>query len=487
MSAAQSNQVKKRPPIVVVMGHVDHGKTTLLDYIKKTNVAAKEIGGITQAVGAYEITHNNEKITFIDTPGHEAFIAMRRRGSQVADIAVLVVAADEGVKPQTKEAYQVIEETKTSFVVVITKIDKNNADINRVKNELGRLGILLEGMGGNISWQAVSAKTGEGVKEFLDLLLLTAEVAGLSYDPQAVGRGFVLESHLDSRRGVVASVIIQDGLLRVSDEVTVGRLRARIKSLENFLGERIKSAEPSAPVLILGFSEIPDVGAEFVVGAPFDKKALAETGAIDQSAPPVVDDRKQAINLILAARDTGSLEALKAVISGLPVPEDYRIKVINEAVGDLTDGSVKLAISTGSIIVGFKVKVSKAADNLAKSLVGGQPVTIIVSEVIYELVDKLEEWLAKLREQRTVGELEILAIFDKKSGNKQVIGGKVKEGVITNNSNFHLKRGGSDLGIGRILNLQREKKDTTEAAADQECGLLVNFESEIKVGDLLVV
>ncbi len=462
-----SNNLKKRPPIVVVMGHVDHGKTTLLDYIKKTNIAAKEAGGITQSIGAYEITHNGEKITFIDTPGHEAFSKMRARGTKVADIALLVVAADDGVKPQTKDAHRIIKESETPFIVVINKIDKNNADVNRVKSELAQEGIMLEGFGGNISFKEISAKKGDGVEELLDLILLTAEIEGLTYDPQNPAKGFILESHIDSRRGIVASAIATDGILKEGDMIG----GVKIRSLEDFLGKRIKQAEPSAPALILGFAEVPEIGMEFIVG-----EGSISTVNYKSSEQEI---KEGALNIIIKASDTGSLEALTEVINNLPLPENVSINIVNQSVGDVSDGDAKLAINTGALIIGFKVKEKTATED--------KRLRVITSDIIYELIQKIEEWLKKTNEHIVAGDLEVLAVFGKKGGNKQIIGGKIAEGYMQNNSHVAIVRGGKELGGGKIVNLQKDKKDANRVEADNECGLMVSAEIEIKIGDHLII
>ena len=305
-----------RPPIVAVMGHVDHGKTSLLDYIRKTNKAEREAGGITQSIGAYEIDvpHANQpksasrKITFIDTPGHEAFSKMRARGATVADFAILVVAADESIKPQTRESIKILKDTSTPYVVAITKIDRNNADIERVKNDLMSEEVLLEGAGGNVSWQGVSVKTGEGVKELLETILLLSEVEALQYNPLAAARGFVLESHKDSRRGVVASVIIREGVLKEGDKIATYSASGQARFLENFLGKRAKSLAPSSPASIVGFETIPKAGEEFWVGE-------AEAGArADTSAKSHEEKETGRLKVVLKAEMSGSLEALKQLI-----------------------------------------------------------------------------------------------------------------------------------------------------------------------------
>ena len=486
----------KRPPIVVVMGHVDHGKTTLLDYVRKTNLAAKEAGQITQSIGAYEIKHQDNKITFIDTPGHEAFSQMRERGSQIADIAILIVAADESVKQQTKEAYKIIKESKTPFVVAVNKIDKPNADLNRVKNDLAQESILLEGAGGDISWQAISAKTGEGVNELLDLILLVAEVEDLQCDTKSHGQGFILESHIDSRRGVVASIIVKEGNLKEGDEIATHNMQAKIRFMEDSAGKRIKAAEPSAPVLILGFPEVPTIGTEFIVGTStlFQKIAGSIKAGHEEvkkiahhlSSPLAKVDDINVINLILKANDSGSLEALSGVISALPLPEDHKLNIINQGVGDITDGDIKLAASTGALVLGFNIKISRAGESIMKSG-GGEKVQVLTSSIIYELTKDFEDFLKKFKQAKILGDLEILAVFDKRSKSRQVIGGKVVEGEITNNSDCLIMRRGKDIDTGRIINLQRNKEDANKVEVGNECGLLINTETEIRAGDHLII
>ena len=473
----------KRPPIVVVMGHVDHGKTSLLDQIRKANVAVREAGGITQSIGAYEIEHNGERITFIDTPGHQAFSQMRVRGAKIADVAILVVAVDDSVQEQTKEAIKVLEHPpaggqKTPFIIAITKIDKANIDINKTKNDLMAAGVLLEGYGGNVSWKGVSAKTGEGVSDLLDLILLTAEVEDLKYEPNNPGRGFVLESKSDSRRGVTATVIVTDGKLKVGDEVCVGSVPAKIKSLENFLNKPIKEAMPSAPVLVMGFKEVPKIGEELLVGGELvvPKVALAA----NQPRPLMAGkDSRVVINLILKADSSGSLEALSAVIKSLPLPANHELNVISEGIGEISDGDVKWR---PNIIIGFRVGAGRAADDLAKV----HEVRIMTSEIIYDLVKQLDDWMKGIGQKVVSGDLEILAVFGKKGGDQQIVGGKVASGEVKNNSAFEVQRGGKGLGVGRIVNLQQQKRDAIKVEAGGECGLLIKSEVEIRAGDHLI-
>lgn len=466
----------KRPPIVVIMGSVDHGKTTLLDYIRKANVAAKEAGGITQSVGAYEITHNNERLTFIDTPGHEAFSKIKARGAQIADIAILVVAADDGVQPQTKEAIKIILASQTPFIVVINKIDKV-PDTSKVKNELMQAGVLLEGYGGNISNQPISAKTGEGINDLLDLILLAAELEHLDYDPAHHASGFILESKLDRRLGIVATLIVTDGILKAGDEIAAGRAVGTVKILQNFLGEKVSSLSPSAPAVVTGFESLPKAGEKFHIGGTEEKP---EAGKKNVKAAPK-ETKEGVINLILKADASGSLEALSQVIRALPQREGQSVEIIEENVGDITDGDIKMAGSTKSIIVGFKTSASKAAETLARA----QNIKIVQSEIIYDIVKAVEETLTSLGKPVAKGKLEILAIFSKK-GTKQVIGGEVKLGLISNQASLEVERGGATIGTGKIINLQHNKRDAVSVETGKQCGLIFDSAVEIKVGDILI-
>ncbi len=465
-----------RSPIVVVLGHVDHGKTSLLDYIRKTNVIAKEAGGITQSIGAYEIIHLSagsgqpKRITFIDTPGHEIFSKMRERGARAADLGILVVAADEGVKPQTKEAIEILNQTQTPFVVAINKIDKPNAEIERVKTELMQAGVLLEGFGGNISWHGISAKTGEGINELLDLILLVAELEGLTYNPEARASGVIIESKVDSRRGITASVIVKDGILKVGDEIATASAFGKVKILENFLGEKVEEISPSAPALILGFETLPQVGEEFKSG----KIELVEVKKGKEEV--IIAPEEGLLNLILKADVSGSLEALFEVIKTFP-----KAKVITKSVGDITDGDVKSALANRAIIVGFRSRISRPAENVAKS----SGVKIIASEIIYELLKSLEAEFKALEAPIINGKLEILGVFGKKNG-RQIIGGRVLMGILKNNLNVNIQRGEQIIGQGKIINLQKEKRDVNQVSEGEECGMLLESSTAINIGDQLI-
>lgn len=471
----------KRPPIIVVVGHVDHGKTTLLDAIRKSNLAAKEAGGITQSIGAYEITHHGERMTFIDTPGHEAFSSMRKRGAKAADIAILVVGADDGVQQQTKEAIKILTESETPFVVAITKIDKTRGEVDKVKNELLQAGVLLEGYGGSTSWHGVSAKTGEGMNELLDLLLLASDMEELTYDEKKSGSGFILEAKRDSRKGIMAMAIVTDGILRAGTYIKASGATGKIRGLENQLGKRVDEFIPSSPVVIVGLDTLPKIGEQFETS---DKEfmALQEGVAAKTRAKTVVDKKIKIINIILKADVAGSLEALDAIVRAIPCPADVKTEIIDESVGEITDGDVNEAVSHSAIIVGLKTEPTKAAEALAR----GQKVMLVISGVVYDLVKSIEELIKAGGAPKPLGELEVLAIFGKKDGRKRVIGGKVIAGELQMGV-VEVQRGGAVVGRGRIINLQSQKKDVTKVAAGNECGMLFDADTEVAVGDHLIL
>lgn len=485
-STSENKGQVPRQPIVVVMGHVDHGKTTLLDHIRKASVALREAGGITQAVGAYEIEHPStssgqapKKITFIDTPGHEAFSKMRSRGAQVADLAILVVAADEGVKPQTKEAIKTLRDSKTPFVVAITKTDKPSADIERVKNELTANDVFLEGYGGDISYQPISAKSGEGVSDILDLLILASEMENLSYDPAAPAEGFVLETQTNKNRGTEASVIVKNGVLRQGDAIATPSAKGRVKILENYLGKQTKEVPAGAPALIVGFEALPQVGEIFQTGASADETVLVKTGPAETTEPEKKQDG--ALVTILKASDAGSLEVLSEIMKNLNPEKPLRI--IAEGIGDITENDVKLAVSSGAAIVGFK----NSADKAAKALAQAQAVVIVTSDIVYHLVTAVEDLVKKAESAVLVGELEILAAFNVAKLDKQVVGGKVTKGIFKNRSQFVIERAGERVGQGRVTNIQEQKKDVSQVLEGKETGVLVSAGIEIKTGDKLII
>jgi translation initiation factor IF-2 len=467
------------------MGHVDHGKTTLLDFIRKANVAGREAGGITQAVGAYEIEHKTSdgavrQMTFIDTPGHEAFSKMRSRGAEVADLAILVVAADESVKPQTREAIKTLRDSKTPFVVAITKTDKPGADVDQVKNDLTAEEVLLEGYGGNISYQPLSAKSGEGVDELLDLLLLAADLENLKYDPASAATGFVLETRTNKTRGLEASVIVREGVLKRGEVIATVTAKGKIKIMENFLGKQAKELPAGSPALVVGFETLPQVGETFHAGEAAD--GVVKTPMVRPDiAPAVQEGGRKGLRLILKSGDAGSLEALSEIIHALPAEKP--LTIIAESVGDISESDVKFAVSGGAVVVGFKSRVDKAAQALALA----QEIQILTSDIVYELVTTVEKLIEDNATPPPSGQLEVLAVFGQDKLDKQVVGGKVVSGIFRNRAEFTIQRGEETLGRGRVGNLKEGKKNVTEVGEGKECGLMVGAPVEIQKGDLLVI
>ncbi len=470
----------KRPPVVVVMGHVDHGKTTLLDFIRKSNTAAREAGGITQAVGAYEIEHNKERITFIDTPGHEAFTKMRSRGAQIADIAILVVAADDGVNVQTKEAIKIIVESELPYIVAINKIDVAGANVEKAKSSLLQAGVLLEGMGGGISFQPVSAKTGEGVTELLDLILLTADVEELTCDLTAPAEGFILEAHMGSGGGTVTA-IIKNGTLRAGDAIATPTATGKVKGLKDFQAKAAKELLPCSPAVILGFESLPAIGDPFATGDKIIDLPKAPAATQHNGGAAMIAGTTK-MNLILKAGVAGGLEALSDAVKKLKVPGNTNLVIASEGVGEITDGDVKQAISTNGIVVGFKVKITPAA----KTLLTAQRIKLFQSDIIYELLESLEEELSGKKRQMIAADLEILAVFDQKNNGAQIIGGKVTAGELKNQSEVEIHRKGAQIGTGKITNLQQSKKDVSTVVAGLECGMLFSSSILVVKGDHLI-
>ncbi len=473
-----------RAPVIVIMGHIDHGKSTLLDYIRKTNVVAGEAGGITQHLGAYEVTHNKQKITFLDTPGHEAFSAIRERGAAIADIAVLVVSAEEGVKTQTLEALAAIKAAGRPFVVAINKIDRPNANVERVKQSLAEHGVLVEGYGGNISWVAISAKTGAGIPELLDLLLLTAELENLTGDEKLAGTGLVLEANRDPRVGVTATLLIKNGTVNTGDWVVSGSQAIKIKKLENYLGEMIKSASFSSPVKVYGFTDIPLVGGEFTT---YTDKKVAEATAANfkiKDISEVSTETTWELPLVVKADVSGSLDAVMKEIKKLNRPEAAG-KIIASALGTINENDVKSAAgSKNSIILGFNVKADKNALDLAERL----GLTIATFDIIYKLSEWLELELESRRPKTQVevvsGEAKVLKIFSQ-TRDKQVLGGQVRTGLMNKNRDVNIVRREKIIGRGRLTDLEQAKKKVSEVADGLQFGAVVEAKITIAPGDVL--
>lgn len=498
-TAAPQTKTVERPPIITIMGHIDHGKSTLLDYIRKTNVVAGEAGGITQHLSAYEALHTAgsgmvKSITFLDTPGHAAFSAMRSRGAHVADIAVLVVSAEDGVKPQTLEALEAIKSAGIPFIVAVTKIDKPNANVERTKQDLAEHGVYIEGYGGDIPTASISAKTGEGVSELLDLLLLVAEMAELSGDPGTQAEGVVIESHLDHKRGIGATLIVQNGTLKRGGYVVAEDAFAPLRIMETAQGKTVDTAGLSSPVRVTGWQKMPRVGSRFTAvaskrdaeaAARADKETSRTSPEQKQSSVGVDADRPNAIFPLIIKTDTvGTLEAVENELSRINVP-GVELKFVSRGVGTISENDCKLLAGTkGAVIAGFRVGTDGNVSEIAER----SGVDIKVFDVIY----KISEWLAQEMEKRVPrveveevsGEAQILRIFSTR-GNKQVTGGRVVRGTITVASNVRITRRGHEIGRGKILELQRQKLPAGDVAEGTEFGALVESKIEIAPGDTI--
>jgi len=481
----------KRPPVVVVLGHVDHGKTTLIDYIRKTKVAEKETGGITQHIGAYQAEHNGKTITFLDTPGHEAFSAIRSRGAKIADIAILVVAADEGVKPQTKEAIRHIQEAKIPFIVALNKTDKPQTNPAMAKQQLAEEGVLFEEWGGQIPVLEISAKTGKNVDELLELVLLTAELENLESNPAKKAEGVVIESHLDKKRGYLASLIIQDGTLRVGEYAVSGRNSAKIKMMEDFLGKTIKEAGPSKPALTLGWSQSVDVGEKFQVVETREEAEKLVNQAPAAKAPIFVKEsgpqkeNKKNLNLVFKADTQSSLEAINEAIKNI-TSEEVAFNVLGYGIGNINDNDVKTVGPTHGAVYGFYVETENSVSRLAEK----EKVRIKTFEIIYELVEELRKDLSELLEpeiKRTVlGKIRVLKLF-KKGANNQIVGGKVIWGLVRRGASIDVLRNDAKIVSGRLGQLQHNKVDADEVKEGLEAGIKFEGPAEIQEGDTLEI
>jgi translation initiation factor IF-2 len=516
----QNNTAKmqnERAPVVVIMGHIDHGKSTLLDYIRKTNICEKEAGGITQHISAYEVCHEKDgkkkNITFIDTPGHEAFSKMRSRGAIVADIAVLVVSAEDGVKPQTIEAIKAIKCAGLPFVVAINKIDKPAADIERTKQNLAENDVYLEGYGGDISWAAISAKTGQGIPELLDLILLMAELAEFTGDTTKAAEGIVIETKLDTKKGISATLIIKDGTLARGAYIVAGDAWTPVRIMENFLGKPIEIASFGSPVQIIGWTKLPEVGSLFYAvhskkeaeaeAVKYASELAATKAAITKNVVVKVANNgpvktvatngvvggenviveKAQLPVILKTDTVGSLEGIEHEIKKIH-HDTVEVKLIQKGIGPISEIDIKGALgAVGAIVLGFNVKTDSAALNLADR----SGITVKNFTIIY----KLSEYLIELANERAPkpteeirGTANILKIFGRQR-DRQVVGGKVESGAIKVGEIVTIRRRGAEIGTGKIRNLQQMKADTNTVTEGKEFGTQIESKIELAAGDTI--
>lgn len=482
-----------RPPVVVVMGHVDHGKTKLLDAIRETNVVDQEAGGITQHIGAYQVTTHDRLITFLDTPGHEAFKAMRSRGGQIADIAILVVAADDGLQPQTLESISVIQKENLPFIVAINKIDKEGADIERVKQQLSEINLQPEDWGGKVVCQPISAKQNEGISELLDLILLLADMQELKADNQGTAVGTIIESHVDKSEGPVATLLVQAGTLKIGDMFITGNATGKIKTLKNWIGKDVKEATPSMPVKILGLKQSPVIGEVFEVISnkkDFKDKSKNLSSFVSQSkfsnssnGSEEEDANMAVLNLIIKSDVLGSAEAIEESLSKIKV-DHTKIKVLKKGLGQITEADVMNAAATSALIIGFHIKENKNVQSLADD----KQVTILYFDIIYKLLEEIEDRLELIKGKKVIhkilGKLEVLKIF-KTSKENMIIGGKVIDGKISTHAKVRLLHNGQIESLGDIKNVQSGKENISEAVVGNEVGLEYWGEPIVQVGDIL--
>jgi translation initiation factor IF-2 len=487
LSRTEKSKLKPRPPVVCVMGHVDHGKTKLLDAIRETNVMEGEAGGITQHIGAYQVKAKGKPITFLDTPGHEAFKAMRERGAKITDIVVLVVAADDGVQPQTIEAIKHAKNADIPIIVAINKIDKEEADPGRVKKELADQGVLTEEWGGNTICVEISAKYKKNLEKLLETILLVAEMEELKTNPEIKALGTVIESHVDPKKGPLATVLVQGGTLKLFDSVTASNIFGVVKAMENFQGKKIDHAKPSTPVKILGLEAVPEVGDILQVEESREraKEKISKLKKIIHS--PKIKKEKEGkikkLNVILVADVQGSLEALISALSKIK-SEEVKVQIINFKVGKITESDIMMAASSNARILGFNAEITSVAKRLAED----RKVEYKNYDIIYRMLDdvkkKLEEMLEPKKIAVRLGKLQILAIFRQEKG-KMIVGGKVLSGKITPKASLKIIRDEKIIGEGKVLNLQFNKADVDEVTQGKECGLSVSTQTKPKEGDVL--
>lgn len=488
MTKNVKNSILKRPPIVCVMGHIDHGKSTLLDYIRKTNIVDTEAGGITQRISAYEVVHKTpegkeEKITFLDTPGHEAFGAMRTCGSSIADIAILVVSAEEGVKKQTLDALNCAVENKIPYIVAINKIDRPESNIEKTKNSLVENEIYIEGYGGSIPCVAVSAKTGEGVNELLDMVLLMTDMEDLKGDMSKTAKGIVVEAHLDKQKGITAVLIIRDGSLKNGMHVVSGNRIAPTRIMEDFLGKKITEASFSSPVRIVGFDDLPRAGSVFesFVSKKEAEKKVSEFLEQNKKTPIKITEQSEdsdeiCIRVMIKAEVAGAMDAIEHEIKKIK-SDKVKIKIVGSGIGDIAENDVKLASGRNpATIIGFAVSVDSSAKDLAER----SGVEIQVFDIIYKigewLGEKVAEKTPKVMVEETTAKVKILKVFSSLK-DKHIIGGRVENGTVSVGQEAKIIRKEQEIGKGKIKELQQQKEKTSEVREGVEFGC--QFQSEM--------
>ena len=497
--ADDEKDLVKRPPVVTIMGHVDHGKTTLLDYIRKSNVASGEAGGITQAIGAYSVKHNNQLITFIDTPGHAAFTQMRARGASITDIVIIIIAADDGIMPQTKEAIDHAKAAKVPIIVAINKIDKEDANIERALTGLAEAGLTPEEWGGDTIVNRISALTGEGVDELLENILLIAEMEEYKANPSRYATGAVIEAKKDNKTGSSATLLIQNGTLRLGDPIVIGTSYGKVRTLKNDLGQNIVEAGPSSPVEVTGISSVPSAGDKFMAfESEKQAKQIAEerkerakkqdtnfSGMTLEDLFGKIQEGIKEINVVIKADVNGSLEAVKSSLEKIDV-EGVKINIIRGGVGAVTESDIVLASASSALIIGFNVRADNKTNDIAKQY----GISIKNYDIIYKLVEDMEKAMKGMLdpefEEKVVGTLEIRQIF-KFSKVGLIAGCHVLSGVVKNNQKARIVRDGVVVYNGSIKTLQHEKDQVKEVKKDMDCGLTLENCQDYKEKDIIEV
>jgi translation initiation factor IF-2 len=498
IAAREGSQTVTIPPVVTIMGHVDHGKTSLLDTIRKTKVAAGEAGGITQHIGAYQVEINGKKITFLDTPGHEAFTAMRARGAQGANIAIIVIAVDDGIMPQTREAIDHAKAAKVPLIIALNKIDKANANPDRVKQQLAEIGVMIEEYGGDTVCVPISARKGTGIDELLEYILLVAEIQDIRANPNRLATGVIIEARVEKNSGVTATVLVQQGTLKMGDNIVVGPISGKVRAMFNDRGKRIQKAPPSTPVSILGLPEVPQAGDQL--------RAVADEKTAKQNALQEVEKRRnesiplgqvsldtlymqmqegtvKELNIVLKCDVQGSSEAIKNALSKLG-EDNLKVRMIHEGIGNISETDVHLASASGAIIIGFNVKADGAAQREAQR----EGVDIRYYAVIYKLLEDIEAALTGMLEPtyREVidGHAEIMQIF-KAGRNVTIAGCRVTDGKLARSAQIRILRKNEKIFEGKIASLRRAKDDVREVASGYECGIVIEDFSTFEVGDII--
>lgn len=492
---------QSRPPIVAILGHVDHGKTTLLDFIRKSSVAKKEHGGITQAIGAYQVEHDGKKITFIDTPGHAAFEKMRSRGARVADIAVLVVAIDDGIMPQTVEAIKHIQAAQVPMIVAVNKVDlfrsnlpssgdKGKIDfssnneyqvaLNKIKKQLSDHKILVEEYGGDVPIVALSAKTGEKVNELLETIILVAEMNELKGDPQLPPSGVVIEANIDKFKGPVATLLVRNGTLKKGDQIVLGGVKGKVRGMFDYMGSPVESAPPSMPVEILGLEEVPQVGAALGEEAAMAAKLQQAQSLVEK----LRNDKVAVLNVIVKADKQGSLEAIEDALQKFNSEGKEHVKIISSGTGDIMESDIKLASSVSAIVLGFNSKIAPQAAKMAET----EQVLVRTYNIIYELIDEIEDVVEGMLKvgalEEIFGQAQIIAEFPY-GKNVRIAGCKVLDGTISKGPKVKIIRGEEIIGESKIKSLKKVKDEAVRVEKGDECGIMFDSNLDFQIGDLV--